>query len=182
MTVTTSMTELESQWGKNQVVSKTFAINAADASNKGQQQLYSTSSTSSLATTNIQSDTLQYSQWRMEILLESSSNSTAKDSNYLIHSYRVVCFETFWSVLTEPEVQTTVLQPHSIRISRLSRQILSGRLLARFQDDTKYEHVGQDTRSQGGNDDKDKQRKDLKILELKTKSKNNNKGSRLKIA
>ncbi|GJZ28680.1 hypothetical protein Tco_0573327, partial [Tanacetum coccineum] len=51
MTVTTSMTELESQWGKNQVVSKTFAINAADASNKGQQQLYSTSSTSSLATT-----------------------------------------------------------------------------------------------------------------------------------
>nr|GEX99181.1 Gag-Pol polyprotein [Tanacetum cinerariifolium] len=27
--------------------------------------------------------------------LESTSNSFAKDSNYLIHSYRVVCFETF---------------------------------------------------------------------------------------
>ncbi|GJT79386.1 hypothetical protein Tco_1053728 [Tanacetum coccineum] len=32
-----------------------------------------------------------------------------------------------------------------------------------FQDDAKYEHVGQDTRSQDGKDDKDKQGKDLKI-------------------
>ncbi|GJS16611.1 hypothetical protein Tco_0411083 [Tanacetum coccineum] len=38
-----------------------------------------------------------------------------------------------------------------------------GRLLARFQDDAKYEHVGQDTRSQGG---KDLKEKDLKISEL----------------
>ncbi|GJZ34162.1 hypothetical protein Tco_0579598, partial [Tanacetum coccineum] len=29
------------------------------------------------------------------------------------------------------------------------------RLLASFQDDAKYEHVGQDTRSQGGKDDQD---------------------------
>ncbi|GKC17584.1 hypothetical protein Tco_1014366, partial [Tanacetum coccineum] len=63
-------------------------------------------------------------------------------------------------------------------ISRLSRQILSGRLLARFQDDTKYEHVGQDTRSQGG---KNLKKKDLKISKLKTKSKDNDKGSRSKI-
>ncbi|GJT19644.1 hypothetical protein Tco_0878350 [Tanacetum coccineum] len=34
---------------------------------------------------------------------------------------------------------------------------LRGRLLASFQDDAKYEHVGQDTRSQGGKDVKDKQ-------------------------
>ncbi|GKD73391.1 hypothetical protein Tco_1331673, partial [Tanacetum coccineum] len=54
-----------------------------------------------------------------------------------------------------------------------------GRLLASFQDDAKYEHVGQDTRSQGGKDDQDKQGKDLKILELKSKSKR--KGSRSKI-
>ncbi|GJX32569.1 hypothetical protein Tco_0242424 [Tanacetum coccineum] len=33
---------------------------------------------------------------------------------------------------------------------------LRGRLLASFQDDAKYEHVGQDTRSQGGKDDQDK--------------------------
>ncbi|GJR08926.1 hypothetical protein Tco_0791578 [Tanacetum coccineum] len=30
-----------------------------------------------------------------------------------------------------------------------------GRLLASFQDDAKYEHVGQDTRLQGGKDDQD---------------------------
>ncbi|GJT05824.1 hypothetical protein Tco_0840286 [Tanacetum coccineum] len=32
---------------------------------------------------------------------------------------------------------------------------LQGRFLASFQDDAKYEHVGQDTRSQGGKDDQD---------------------------
>ncbi|GJZ38887.1 hypothetical protein Tco_0585450 [Tanacetum coccineum] len=56
-----------------------------------------------------------------------------------------------------------------------------GRLLASFQEDTKYEHVGQDTRSQGGNDDQDKQGKDLEISKSKTKSKDNDKGSRSKI-
>ncbi|GJY56231.1 hypothetical protein Tco_0455346 [Tanacetum coccineum] len=50
-----------------------------------------------------------------------------------------------------------------------------------FQDDAKYEHVGQDTRSQGGKDDQDKQGKDLKISDIKTKSKDNDKGSRSKI-
>ncbi|GJZ58431.1 hypothetical protein Tco_0613925 [Tanacetum coccineum] len=55
-------------------------------------------------------------------------------------------------------------------------QVYQGRLLASFQDDAKYEHVGQDTRSQGGKDDKDKQGKDLKISESKTKLKDNDKG------
>ncbi|GJT55445.1 hypothetical protein Tco_0990499 [Tanacetum coccineum] len=58
---------------------------------------------------------------------------------------------------------------------------LQGRLLASFQEDAKYEHVGQDTRSQDGKDDQDKQGKDLKISELKTKLKDNDKGSRSKI-
>ncbi|GKC92703.1 hypothetical protein Tco_1158145 [Tanacetum coccineum] len=53
-----------------------------------------------------------------------------------------------------------------------------GRLLASFQDDAKYEHVGQDIRSQGG---KELKEKDLKILESKIKSKDNNKGSISKI-
>ncbi|GJT10168.1 hypothetical protein Tco_0857210 [Tanacetum coccineum] len=35
-------------------------------------------------------------------------------------------------------------------------QVYQGRLLASFQDDAKYEHVGQDTRSQGGKDDQDR--------------------------
>nr|GEW11904.1 ulp1 protease family, C-terminal catalytic domain-containing protein [Tanacetum cinerariifolium] len=37
---------------------------------------------------------------KIELALEQSqqgvSNDVLKDSNYLIHSYRVVCFETFW--------------------------------------------------------------------------------------
>ncbi|GJR21953.1 hypothetical protein Tco_0970480 [Tanacetum coccineum] len=56
-----------------------------------------------------------------------------------------------------------------------------GRLLASFQDDAKYEHVGQDTRSQGGKDDQDKQGKDLEISDVMPKSKDNDKGSRSKI-
>nr|GEY33176.1 retrotransposon Gag domain-containing protein [Tanacetum cinerariifolium] len=53
--------------------------------------------------------------------------------------------------------------------------------LTSFQEDAKYEHVGQDIRFQGGKDDQDKQGKDLKILELKTNSKDNDNGSRSKI-
>ncbi|GJT22618.1 hypothetical protein Tco_0892555 [Tanacetum coccineum] len=58
---------------------------------------------------------------------------------------------------------------------------LQGKFLASFQDDAKYEHVGQDTRSQGGKDDQDKQGKYLKISDVKTKSKDKDKGSRSKI-
>ncbi|GJX09726.1 hypothetical protein Tco_0199585 [Tanacetum coccineum] len=48
---------------------------------------------------------------------------------------------------------------------------VSWRLLQAFNDDAflKYEHVGQDTRSQGGKDDQDKQGKDLKISDEKDK-------------
>ncbi|GJZ35331.1 hypothetical protein Tco_0581148, partial [Tanacetum coccineum] len=63
----------------------------------------------------------------------------------------------------------------------LRYQVYQGRLLASFQDDAKYEHVGQDTISQYGKDDQDKQGKDLKISESKTKLKDNVKGSRSKI-
>ncbi|GJR56565.1 hypothetical protein Tco_1407086 [Tanacetum coccineum] len=56
-----------------------------------------------------------------------------------------------------------------------------GILLASFLDDVEHEHVGQDTRSQDGKDDQDKQGKDLKISESKTKSQDNDKGSRSKI-
>ncbi|GKA34483.1 hypothetical protein Tco_0720912, partial [Tanacetum coccineum] len=55
----------------------------------------------------------------------------------------------------------------------LRYQDYQGRLLASFQDDAKYEHVGQDTRLQDGKDDKDIQGKDLKISKLRTKSKDN---------
>nr|GEU41734.1 hypothetical protein [Tanacetum cinerariifolium] len=57
---------------------------------------------------------------------------------------------------------------------------LSGRFLASFQDDAKYEHVGQDTRLQGDKDDQEKQGKDLEISKSKTKSEDNDKDSRSK--
>ncbi|GKE08095.1 hypothetical protein Tco_1411646 [Tanacetum coccineum] len=107
------------------------------------------------------------------------------------------------SVLTEPEVQTTVLQPHSSRvkfITTCSCSSYKGILQAsRFknqessrikdkdfrnsdnQGDAKYEHVGQDTRLQDGKDDEVKQGKVLKISEPKTMSKDDEKGSRSKI-
>nr|GEX03211.1 Gag-Pol polyprotein [Tanacetum cinerariifolium] len=55
-------------------------------------------------------------------------------------------------------------------------QVYQGRLLASFQDDAKYEHGGQDTRSQGGKDDQRQKDEDLKIPDEKTKSKDNDKG------
>ncbi|GKB28427.1 hypothetical protein Tco_0867828 [Tanacetum coccineum] len=65
--------------------------------------------------------------------------------------------------------------PYQLR-QRLSREIVSN-----LQHDAKYEHVGQDTRLQDGKDDKTSKEKDLKISNLKTKSKDNDKGSRSRI-
>ncbi|GJY71888.1 hypothetical protein Tco_0475591 [Tanacetum coccineum] len=79
-------------------------------------------------------------------------------------------------VLTEPEVNPT-------KFGRMTSQkpSFSRRLLESFKEDAKYEHVGQDARSQGGQDDQDKQGKYLEISKSKTKSKDNDKGSRSKI-
>nr|GEW12450.1 hypothetical protein [Tanacetum cinerariifolium] len=55
------------------------------------------------------------------------------------------------------------------------------KILASFQDDAKYEHVGQDTRSQGGKGRSRQKDKDLKISDEKMKSKDNDKGSRSNI-
>ncbi|GJZ80771.1 hypothetical protein Tco_0645765 [Tanacetum coccineum] len=58
---------------------------------------------------------------------------------------------------------------------------LRGRLLESFQDDAKYEHVGQDTRSQGGKGDtQDSKEKRFKISANKTTSKYNDKGLKIK--
>ncbi|GJR24869.1 hypothetical protein Tco_0973396 [Tanacetum coccineum] len=114
-----------------------------------------------------------------------------KDSNYLVHSYRVVCFETFWihkdgdgdasfqlesDSLPHAHAQTTktyykhqdsrIMKAQELKTKTSAQtliykiflqryQVYQGRLLASFQDDAKYEHVGQDTRSQGGKDDQD---------------------------
>ncbi|GKD49412.1 hypothetical protein Tco_1278388 [Tanacetum coccineum] len=47
------------------------------------------------------------------------------------------------------------IQDLPLRYQDYQENDCQGRLLASFQDDAKYEHVGQDTRSQGGKDDQD---------------------------
>ncbi|GJX80712.1 hypothetical protein Tco_0328861 [Tanacetum coccineum] len=106
-----------------------------------------------------------------------------KDSNYLIYSNCVVCFETFWihkdgdgdalfqlktNSLPHAHAQTTktyykhqdsrIMKAQELKTKTSAQtliykifpqryQVYQGRLLASFQDDAKYEHVGQDTRS-----------------------------------
>ncbi|GJY05968.1 hypothetical protein Tco_0371908 [Tanacetum coccineum] len=65
------------------------------------------------------------------------------------------------------ELKTKTSANSDIQDLPLRYQVYQGRLLASFQDDAKYEHVGQDTRSQDGKDDQDNQGKDLKISESK---------------
>ncbi|GKB35435.1 hypothetical protein Tco_0880377 [Tanacetum coccineum] len=55
-------------------------------------------------------------------------------------------------VLTKTSANSDIKDPSS-------ETKLQGRLLASFQDDAKYEHVGQDTRWQDGKDDQDIQGK-----------------------
>ncbi|GJY56230.1 hypothetical protein Tco_0455345 [Tanacetum coccineum] len=142
---------------------------------------------------------------KMEILLEPTSNKLLvgyiKNARWLIpHSagvgihYHMLYAQTtkdttktFYKhqdsrIMKAQELKTkTSAQTLIYKIFLQRYQVYQGRLLASFQDDAKYEHVGQDTRSQGGKDDQDKQGKDLKISDIKTKSKDNDKGSRSKI-
>ncbi|GKE50140.1 hypothetical protein Tco_1481398, partial [Tanacetum coccineum] len=110
---------------------------------------------------------------KMEILLEPASNK-------LLDTYKDedgdVSFQLKSDSLPHARVQTTktYYKHQDSRIHESSRikdkdfcinsdiqdlpsryQVYQGRLLASFQDDAKYEHVGQDTRSQGGKDDQD---------------------------
>ncbi|GJX36025.1 hypothetical protein Tco_0247582 [Tanacetum coccineum] len=102
---------------------------------------------------------------KMEILLELTSNKLLHQDSRIKKAQKL-------------KIKTS---PNSDIKDNSSETKLRGRLLESFQEDAKYEHVGQDTRSQDGKDDQDKQGKDLKILESNTKSKDNDKGSRSKI-
>ncbi|GJR49996.1 hypothetical protein Tco_1400517 [Tanacetum coccineum] len=59
----------------------------------------------------------------------------------------------------------------ALRYQDYQDKYCQGRLLASFQDDAKYENVDQDTGSQDGKDDKDKQGKRFKDLKTKDKVK-----------
>ncbi|GJY33484.1 hypothetical protein Tco_0417953 [Tanacetum coccineum] len=122
---------------------------------------------------------------KMEILLEPASNKllvVKSDSLPHAHAQSTKIFYKHQDsrIMKAQELKTKTSANSDIKDNSLEIK-LRGRLLASFQDDAKYEHVGQDTRSQGGKDDQDKQGKDLKISDTKTKSKDNDKGSRSKI-
>ncbi|GKE19618.1 hypothetical protein Tco_1427195 [Tanacetum coccineum] len=95
-----------------------------------------------------------------------------------IHPY--LQFITNIQMQKTQELKTKTSANSDIKVPLLETK-LQGRLLASFQDDAKYEHVSQYTRSHGGKDDQDKQGKDLEISKSKMKSKDNDKGSRSKI-
>ncbi|GKD75718.1 hypothetical protein Tco_1334000 [Tanacetum coccineum] len=113
----------------------------------------------------------------MKILPEPSSNKLCGRGSYAL-SWKPCQGDS--SKLNIPDHRYK--RRSSLKIKDYQDKDCQRRLLESFKDDAKCEHIGQDTKSQGGNDDKDIQGKDLKILELKTKSKDNDKGSRSKIA
>ncbi|GJW34863.1 hypothetical protein Tco_0057783 [Tanacetum coccineum] len=99
---------------------------------------------------------------KMEILLEPASNK-------LLDSYKDgdgdASFQLESDSLPHAHAQTTktyykhqdsrIMKAQELQDLPSRYQVYQGRLLASFQDDAKYEHVGQDTRSQGGKDDQD---------------------------
>ncbi|GJR95947.1 hypothetical protein Tco_0268121 [Tanacetum coccineum] len=94
------------------------------------------------------------------------------ESNSLLHAHAQTT-KTYYKyqdlrIKKAQELKTKTSANSNIKDPSLETK-LRGRLLESFQEDVKYELVGQDTRSQDGKDDKDKQGKDLKISESKTK-------------
>ncbi|GJS82002.1 hypothetical protein Tco_0748543 [Tanacetum coccineum] len=79
-------------------------------------------------------------------------------SNFIPHAHAQTT-KTFYKhqdsrIMKAQELKTkTSAQTLIYKIFLQRYQVYQGRLLASFQDDAKYEHVGQDTRSQGGKDD-----------------------------
>ncbi|GKA62790.1 hypothetical protein Tco_0762309 [Tanacetum coccineum] len=105
---------------------------------------------------------------KMEILLEPTSNKLSVDSLPHAHAQTTKTYYKHQdSRIKKAQVLKTKTSANSDKQDLpLRYQVYQGRLLASFQDDAKYEHVGQDTRSQDGKDYQDKQGKDLKISEL----------------
>ncbi|GJU18902.1 hypothetical protein Tco_1146868 [Tanacetum coccineum] len=109
---------------------------------------------------------------KMEILLEPASNKLLdayKDgdgdasfqlkSDSLPHAH-VKTTKTYYKhqdsrIMNAQELKTKTFANSDIQDLPSRYQVYQGRLLASFQDDAKYEHVGQDTRSQGGKDEQD---------------------------
>ncbi|GKE55934.1 hypothetical protein Tco_1495119, partial [Tanacetum coccineum] len=68
------------------------------------------------------------------------------------------CSKTYYKhqdsrIMKAQDLKTKTSANSVIKDLPLRYQVYQGRLLTSFQDDAKYEHVGQDTRSQGGRDE-----------------------------
>ncbi|GJS48938.1 hypothetical protein Tco_0599059 [Tanacetum coccineum] len=137
------------------------------------------SSTRTITNNGVSNDVLEHPSdtyvltMKMEILLEPASNKlldSHKDgdgdalfqlkSDSLPHAHAQTT-KTYYKhrdsrIMKAQELKTkTSAQTLIYKIFLQRYQVYQGRLLASFQDDAKYEHVGQDTRSQGGKDDQD---------------------------
>ncbi|GKE42114.1 hypothetical protein Tco_1469398 [Tanacetum coccineum] len=106
-------------------------------------------------------------RWRRRYLIPAESDSLPHahtQSRKTYYKHQVPSIKKAQDLKTKTSAISDIKDPSS-------ETKLQGRFLESFLDDAKYEHVGQDTRSQDGKDDKDRQGKDLKILEQKPKSK-----------
>ncbi|GJS17334.1 hypothetical protein Tco_0411806 [Tanacetum coccineum] len=120
---------------------------------------------------------------KMEILLEPTSNKLLVGDSLNLPDHRIhkdgdgdASFQLKSDSLPHAHAQTTktfykhqdsrIMKAQELKTKTSAQtliykiflqryQVYQGRLLASFQDDAKYEHVGQDTRSQGGKDDQD---------------------------
>ncbi|GJT46524.1 hypothetical protein Tco_0955239 [Tanacetum coccineum] len=112
-------------------------------------------------------------RWRYLILAESNSLPHAHaQTTKTYYKHQDSKIKKAQELMTKTSANSDIKDPSS----ETKLQVI---FLASFQDDAKYEHVGQDTRSQDDKDDKDKQGTDLKISELKIKSKDNDKVMRV---
>ncbi|GJZ76487.1 hypothetical protein Tco_0641159 [Tanacetum coccineum] len=114
----------------------------------------------------------QNQRWRWRHLIQAESDSLPHAHSQTTKTY----YKHQDSTIKKALVLKTKTFVYSDIKDNSSEIKLRGRLLKSFQEDVKYEHVGQDTSSQGGKDDQDKQGKDLEISKSKTKSKDNDKG------
>ncbi|GKA98782.1 hypothetical protein Tco_0826719 [Tanacetum coccineum] len=103
-----------------------------------------------------------HDQLAMEtVLLQSGSKSRQQlKSDSLPHAHAQTT-KTYYKhqdsrIKKAQELKTKTFANSDIKDNSLETK-LRGRLLESFQEDAKYEHVGQDTRSQDGKDDQDKQ-------------------------
>ncbi|GJY20965.1 hypothetical protein Tco_0393531 [Tanacetum coccineum] len=127
---------------------------------------------------------------KMEILLEPASNKLLVGDSLNLPDHRIhkdgdgdaSTTKTFYKhqdsrIMKAQELKTkTSAQTLIYKIFLQRYQVYQGRLLASFQDDAKYEHVGQDTRSQSGKDDQDGSIKIYRPQTKKTKLKDNDNG------